>query len=100
MRKAITGLALAALVALAPGAEAATASCTFRNAAYPGKCVESEEIPEGSTAEQVCQSILACLNDVRCIKTYCNATEVRSGWVLVSVERAPPAGGKSPSGKK
>jgi hypothetical protein len=85
--------AAVALSALAPaGAEtsqqtaspAPTATCVFTNASYAGKCVEAAEVPSGSSAQQACESILRCLNDVGCAKTYCRATEIRSGWRLES----------------
>ena len=64
-----------------------TASCVFTNASYSGKCTETTEIPSGSSPQQACESILRCLNDVGCAKTYCSATEIRSGWRLESATR-------------
>jgi hypothetical protein len=63
---------------------AQTATCVFTNETYSGKCVETAEIPSGATPQQACESILRCLNDVGCVKTYCRATEIRSGWRLES----------------
>jgi hypothetical protein len=62
------------------------ATCTFSNPAYSGKCVQTADIPQGSTAQQACQSILQCLNNVDCIKTYCDATTIRGGWKLESAK--------------
>lgn len=62
----------------------ATASCVFTNASYSGKCVETAEVASSATPQQACESILRCLNDVGCAKTYCRATEIRSGWRLES----------------
>jgi hypothetical protein len=96
MRKLIPLLAMAA-VGLSAGPASAKngrASCTFANPTYSGQCVETAEIPEGATATQACETILACLNDVQCLKTYCRATEIRSGWTLVSAEAAQEGNGK------
>jgi hypothetical protein len=60
----------------------AQATCVFSNPAYAGKCTETTAVASGSTAQQACQSILQCLNDVGCLKTYCQATTLRSGWTL------------------
>jgi hypothetical protein len=70
----------------AASAQSASASCTFSNPAYSGKCVESVKIPDGSSAQQECETILACLNDVHCSKTYCKGTEIRTGWRLESAK--------------
>jgi hypothetical protein len=77
-----------------PARAEARATCTFANPTYSGQCVETAEIPEGSTPEKACETILACLNDVQCLKTYCRATEIRSGWTLVSAEPAKSGNGK------
>ncbi len=63
-----------------------TATCVFTNPAYSGSCTQSTPIASGSTAAQACQSVLACLNDAQCSKTYCNATTVRGGWKLASAK--------------
>ncbi len=62
----------------------ATATCVLSNPAYSGACTETVPVAEGSTAAAACQNVLQCLNDVNCLKTYCNATTVRSGWKLES----------------
>jgi hypothetical protein len=85
MKKWITAAAVAILASAgSASAQSGRASCTFGNPGYSGKCVEAAEVPEGSTAQQACETILACLNDLQCIKTYCNATVIRSGWKLES----------------
>ena len=61
-----------------------SASCVFTNPSYSGKCVETAEVRSGSSPQEACESILRCLNDVGCAKTYCRATEIRSGWRLES----------------
>ncbi len=62
------------------------ATCTFTNASYSGKCIENADIAEGSSAQQACQAILSCLNNVNCLKTYCSATTIRTGWKLESAK--------------
>ena len=76
----------------APTAPAPTASatCVFTNPAFSGKCTETASVPDGSSAQQTCESILKCLNDTACLKTYCQATTIRSGWRLDSVKGSQP----------
>ncbi|MFO7693964.1 MAG: hypothetical protein R6V57_12820 [Vicinamibacterales bacterium] len=62
--------------------------CGFRNASYTGLCEERTAYVQGKKLEALCKPILDCLNDTRCIKTYCGATTVRQGWVLESAARA------------
>ncbi len=62
------------------------ATCILTHVAYAGKCTEMPAIPRDSTPRQVCESILACLNNVACTKTYCLATTIRQGWKLESAE--------------
>jgi hypothetical protein len=64
----------------------ATATCVFTNPAYSGACTQTTPISAGSTAAQACQSVLSCLNNAQCEKTYCNATQVRGGWKLESAK--------------
>lgn len=64
----------------------ATATCVFTNPAYSGACTQSTPIAAGSTAAAACESVLACLNNAQCEKTYCNATTVRGGWRLESAK--------------
>ena len=63
-----------------------SATCSFSNVRFSGWCRATENIPEGSTADEVCQKVLNCLNDTACTKTYCNATDIRGGWKLEKVE--------------
>jgi hypothetical protein len=67
-------------------APAARATCVFSNPAFAGKCTETTALTSGSTPAQACQSILRCLNDVGCLKNYCQATTVRTGWKLESAK--------------
>ena len=60
------------------------ATCVFTNPAFAGKCVEKTDVAEGSSPSQACEAILQCLNDVDCLKTYCQATTIRTGWRLES----------------
>jgi hypothetical protein len=69
----------------------ARAVCVFTNPAFAGKCTETADVPSGTTPAQACDVILQCLNSVDCLKTYCQATTIRSGWKL---ESAKPAGAK------
>ena len=70
------------------GTNAATASCSFEHPNYQGTCVETVSPEPDQTALQACRVVLACLNDTRCVKTYCKATTIRGGWTLVSAEAA------------
>jgi hypothetical protein len=62
--------------------------CGFRNPSYAGLCEERAPYEQGKKLEAICKPILDCLNDTRCIKTYCGATTIRQGWVLESATRA------------
>jgi hypothetical protein len=64
--------------------------CVFTNPAFAGKCTETASITGGSSAQQACDSILRCLNDVTCLKTYCQATTIRLGWRLESAQALRP----------
>jgi len=61
--------------------------CGFRNASYTGLCEERTPYVQGKKLDALCKPILDCLNDTRCIKTYCGATTIRQGWVLESATR-------------
>lgn len=63
-----------------------SATCVFTNPGFSGKCTEVADVPDGWTSAQACQVILQCLNDVDCLKTYCQATTIRSGWQLEQVK--------------
>lgn len=80
--------AVSAAVALAGQEKEAPVVCAFRNASYTGLCEERAAYEPGRKLEAICKPILDCLNDTRCIKTYCGATTVRQGWVLESATRA------------
>jgi len=67
------------------GTAARTVTCAFSNPAYSGWCRVTESVPAGSTSRKTCSSVLACLNNIQCIKTYCNATTIRGGWRLETV---------------
>ena len=64
----------------------AAATCVFTNAAFAGKCTQNADLPQAGSAQQACESILRCLNDTACLKTYCQATTIRSGWRLESAK--------------
>ncbi len=66
------------------GAPPTKATCVFTNPAFAGKCVENADVADGSSPATACESILQCLNDVDCLKTYCQATTIRNGWELES----------------
>jgi hypothetical protein len=85
---------LASGPAVSPAQEGGTAAtrpvtCTFSNPAYSGHCKASASAAKEQTPADACQEILSCLNNVQCLKTYCNATQVRGGWTLVSAEESP-----------
>ena len=61
--------------------------CGLRNASYTGLCEERTPYEKGKKLEALCKPILDCLNDTRCIKTYCGSTTIRQGWVLESATR-------------
>jgi hypothetical protein len=79
---------------------AAGAVCVFSNPSFAGHCKETTDVQSGSSPRQACGEILACLNNAACIKSYCDATTIRQGWVLESAtaaERAPSgAAGEAP----
>jgi len=62
--------------------------CGFRNPSYAGLCEERTPYVQGKKLDALCKPILDCLNDTRCIKTYCGSTTIRQGWVLESATRA------------
>jgi hypothetical protein len=41
---------------------------------------------ENQTPARACRVILECLNDSRCVKTFCQNTTIRGGWSLVSAK--------------
>jgi len=62
-------------------------ACSLSNPAYSGRCVVTVDLSEGSTPAASCRPVVDCLNDSRCLKTYCSATSVRGGWKLESATR-------------
>ena len=64
----------------------ATATCVFTNPAFAGKCTQNANLAQGGSPQQACELILRCLNDTACLKTYCQATTIRSGWRLESAK--------------
>jgi hypothetical protein len=62
------------------------ATCVLSNPAFAGPCTQTAALAPGATAAKACANVLQCLNDVNCLKTYCNATTVRSGWKLESAK--------------
>jgi hypothetical protein len=70
---------------------APSVSCAFSNPGYSGWCRVTKQLAPGKRPRSLCSQVLACLNDVRCIRTYCNATTIRGGWRLEKVETAPKA---------
>jgi hypothetical protein len=95
LRSRLASLALAALLLgtfagsrllAAPQAQPARATCVFTNPAYAGPCAVTVDVPKDGTPRKACEAVLACLNDTRCLKTYCSATTVRGGWQLREVK--------------
>jgi hypothetical protein len=85
--------ALALLATAAPSPSPAgtpppppSATCVFTNPGFSGKCVENTDVAQGASPAQACEAILQCLNDVDCLKTYCQATTIRTGWKLESAK--------------
>jgi hypothetical protein len=73
-----------------PGA-ASTVTCDFSNPGYSGWCRVTRQLRPDARPRGLCSNVLACLNEVRCNKTYCNATTIRGGWKLEKVETPPKA---------
>ena len=94
---ALGATAAAAAVGFSPSPQAANQAvsqekeppvvCGFRNASHAGLCEERTPYVKGKALDALCKPILDCLNDTRCIKTYCGATTIRQGWVLESAAR-------------
>ncbi len=80
------GLVLLASFPRAALAPAVEVTCTFGNPSYAGDCVEKTTRDEKQKPAAACSVILACLNDPRCVKSYCQATTVRQGWTLKSAK--------------
>ena len=67
---------------------ASTVTCAFSNPSYSGWCRVTQQHPQGAPPRVFCSRVLACLNDSRCSRTYCNATTIRGGWKLETIETA------------
>ena len=93
----VPSLAEPARSAEAPAEAAYTVECTFHNPAYSGPCTVTEEVDGKLAPKAACTQILGCLNDSRCLKTYCNATTVRGGWTLEKFARREPG---APGGQR
>jgi hypothetical protein len=61
--------------------------CGFKTLGYTGLCEERTPYEKDKKLEAICKPILDCLNDSRCVKTYCGATTIRKGWTLESAKR-------------
>ncbi len=61
-------------------------TCTFANPSFAGDCVEKTTRQEKEKPAAACQPILDCINNPGCVKTYCQATQIRQGWTLKSAE--------------
>jgi hypothetical protein len=68
---------------------ASSVTCDFSNPGYSGWCRVTKQLQPGKRPRGFCAQVLSCLNDVRCIKTYCSATTIRTGWKLEKVETPP-----------
>ena len=77
-------------------ARARRTTCVLSNPRFVGSCIEPVEIDPWRTAVEACREVLRCLEDVRCVATYCQATTIRGGWRLELVvgpeQRAAPPG--------
>ena len=90
---AVLGVPAGSRAGSAQDPPAKSVKCAFSNPAYSGWCRETRPVPGGGSGEQVCQDLLNCLNDTQCNETLCNATELRGGWTIESVE---VSGGSNP----
>ena len=69
-----------------PESQTPQATCVLTNPGYSGKCTQTTPLTQGATPLQACQAVLSCMNNPDCLKTYCNATTIRSGWQLESAK--------------
>jgi hypothetical protein len=79
-------LALPAAVPRAALAPPIEVTCTLANPSYVGDCVEKTTRQEKEKPAAACRPILDCLNNSRCVKTYCQSTTIRQGWALKSAQ--------------
>ncbi|MBP1605479.1 MAG: hypothetical protein H6Q08_853 [Acidobacteria bacterium] len=84
MNSLLVGATLVVLATTTPPDDRATVECAFQHPRYVGTCVEKVTPEEDQSHLAACRVVLACLNDTRCVKTYCQATTIRGGWTLVS----------------
>jgi hypothetical protein len=84
MTIALVTVSLAVVAASAPSVAPATVECAFQHPQYSGTCLERVTPDKDQSHLAACRAVLACLNDTRCVKTYCQATTIRGGWTLVS----------------
>jgi hypothetical protein len=82
----VLALALPAAVPRPALAPAIDVTCTFVNPSYAGACVEKTTREDKQKPSAACRPILDCLNNPRCVKTYCQSTTIRQGWTLKSAE--------------
>ena len=72
--------------------DAPKADCAFSNQYYSGWCRKTIPLPEGSTPQQACETVLRCLNGENSVCegniNPCHSPEIRSGWKL---EEAKPS---------
>ena len=73
-------------------------ACTFAHPQYVGHCVEKVTPTGKQTPVQACRVILDCLNNSRCVMTYCQSTTIRGGWTLVSPKEKKLAVATPPGG--
>lgn len=74
-----------------PAPSAVTVTCDLSNPGYSGWCRVTKDLAPGKRPRAFCAQVLTCMNDVRCIRTYCDATTIRSGWKLEKVETVKKA---------
>ncbi len=91
IRQLTVGLALAFAVAFVLALAATShqaaprkidVTCTFANRSYAGDCVEKTTRAAREKPAAACKPILDCLNNPRCVQSYCEATTIRQGWTL------------------
>lgn len=57
-------------------------TCVLSNPRFAGSCIEVVQVEPWRTALEACREVLRCLEDVRCVATFCQATPIRGGWRL------------------
>ena len=85
LRTRLSGLGLAAALALPVAASETKGPCCFNNPQYSGTCMVTP------AKDETCGSILDYLNNPMAQgKGYCNGTEVRGHWTEVSCVKPSP----------